>query len=45
MPIASLPEINQPTIEVTADMPGADPETMASSVATPLEGSSARSRD
>ena len=37
LPIASLPEINQPTIAVTASMPGADPETMASSVATPLE--------
>ena len=37
LPIASLPAINQPTIQVTADMPGDDPETMASSVATPLE--------
>ena len=37
LPIASLPAINQPTIQVTADMPGADPQTMASSVATPLE--------
>ena len=37
LPIASLPEIPQPTIQVTADMPGADPQTMASSVATPLE--------
>ena len=37
LPIASLPEINQPTIAVTASVPGADPETMASSVATPLE--------
>jgi len=37
LPIASLPAINQPTIQVTANMPGADPQTMASSVATPLE--------
>jgi hydrophobe/amphiphile efflux-1 (HAE1) family protein len=37
LPIASLPAINQPTIQVTAGMPGADPQTMASSVATPLE--------
>ncbi|HVE21383.1 MAG TPA: efflux RND transporter permease subunit [Acidocella sp.] len=37
LPIASLPAINQPTIQVTADMPGDDPQTMASSVATPLE--------
>ena len=37
LPIAALPAINQPTIQVTAEMPGADPQTMASSVATPLE--------
>ena len=34
---ASLPNVNYPTIAVTAQLPGADPQTMASSVATPLE--------
>src|SRR4029077_4436216 len=34
---ASLPNVNYPTISVTAQLPGADPQTMASSVATPLE--------
>lgn len=37
LPVAALPNINLPTIQVTAQLPGADPETMASSVATPLE--------
>jgi HAE1 family hydrophobic/amphiphilic exporter-1 len=37
MPVSSLPNINYPTIAVSAQLPGADPETMASSVATPLE--------
>jgi hydrophobe/amphiphile efflux-1 (HAE1) family protein len=37
LPIASLPNVAFPTISVTAQMPGADPQTMASSVATPLE--------
>jgi multidrug efflux pump len=37
LPVASLPNVNFPTIQVTAQLPGADPETMASSVATPLE--------
>ncbi len=37
MPVASLPNVNFPTIQVTAQLPGADPQTMASSVATPLE--------
>jgi hydrophobe/amphiphile efflux-1 (HAE1) family protein len=37
LPVASLPNVNYPTIQVTAAMPGADPQTMASSVATPLE--------
>ena len=36
-PLASLPNVNFPTIQVTAQLPGADPQTMASSVATPLE--------
>ena len=33
----SLPNVNFPTVQVTAQLPGADPQTMASSVATPLE--------
>ncbi|WP_263263137.1 multidrug efflux RND transporter permease subunit [Pseudomonas sp. RIT-PI-S] len=37
LPIAPLPEAEFPTIQVTAQLPGASPETMASSVATPLE--------
>ncbi|MGY4600556.1 multidrug efflux pump [Bradyrhizobium sp. GM22.5] len=37
LPVAALPNVNFPTIQVTAQLPGADPQTMASSVATPLE--------
>jgi hydrophobe/amphiphile efflux-1 (HAE1) family protein len=37
MPVAALPNVNYPTIQVSAQLPGADPQTMASSVATPLE--------
>jgi HAE1 family hydrophobic/amphiphilic exporter-1 len=37
IPIAALPQFDTPTIQVTAKLPGASPETMASSVATPLE--------
>ena len=37
LPVAPLPEVDFPTIQVTAQLPGADPQTMASSVATPLE--------
>ena len=39
LPIAALPAIDIPTISVSASLPGASPETMASSVATPLERS------
>ena len=35
--VAALPSVDFPTIQVTATLPGASPETMASSVATPLE--------
>ena len=35
--VSALPEVEFPTIQVSAQMPGASPETMASSVATPLE--------
>src|SRR3954454_16284482 len=37
LPVAALPSVEYPTIQVEASLPGADPETMASSVATPLE--------
>jgi HAE1 family hydrophobic/amphiphilic exporter-1 len=39
LPVSELPNIDFPTINVQASLPGADPETMASAVATPLEGS------
>ena len=37
LPVAPLPQVDFPTIQVTATLAGASPETMASSVATPLE--------
>ena len=37
LPVAPLPQVDFPTILVTAQLPGASPETMASSVAQPLE--------
>ncbi len=37
LPVAALPSVDYPTIQVTASVPGANPDTMASSVATPLE--------
>jgi multidrug efflux pump len=37
LPVASMPTIEYPTISVTANRPGADPETMAATVAAPLE--------
>jgi hydrophobe/amphiphile efflux-1 (HAE1) family protein len=37
LPVASLPQVDFPVISVGASLPGADPQTMASSVATPLE--------
>ena len=37
LPVSSLPNVDFPTITVTANLPGASPETMASAVATPLE--------
>jgi len=37
LPVAALPQVDFPTIAVTTTLPGASPETMASSVATPLE--------
>jgi hydrophobic/amphiphilic exporter-1 (mainly G- bacteria), HAE1 family len=37
LPVAPLPQVDFPTIQVSANLPGASPETMASSVAAPLE--------
>jgi HAE1 family hydrophobic/amphiphilic exporter-1 len=37
LPVSDLPTIDYPTIQVQANLPGASPETMAASVATPLE--------
>lgn len=39
LPVASLPQVDFPTISVQATLPGASPETMAATVATPLERS------
>ena len=37
LPVSPLPQVDFPTIQVSAGLPGASPETMASAVATPLE--------
>ncbi len=37
LPVSDLPNVDFPTIQVSASLPGANPETMASAVATPLE--------
>jgi len=37
LPVAQLPNVDFPTVQVTARLPGASPDTMASAVATPLE--------
>src|SRR5690349_22043366 len=37
LPVAPLPQVDFPTIQVNASLPGASPETVASSIATPLE--------
>src|SRR5438270_5907689 len=37
LPVSPLPQVDFPTISVSASLPGASPETMASAVATPLE--------
>ena len=42
LPVSSLPQVEFPVISVGAGLPGADPETMASAVATPLERQFAR---
>lgn len=45
LPVAALPTVDFPTISVSATLSGADPETMASSVAQPLERQFATSPD
>src|SRR5262245_44149262 len=42
LPVSPLPQVDYPTISVTASLPGASPETMAATVATPLERSLGR---
>src|SRR5512144_1662395 len=42
LPVSPLPRVDYPTIQVSANLPGADPETMATSVAAPLERQFAR---
>src|SRR5476649_2300590 len=37
LPVSDLPSVDYPTISVSANLPGASPDTMASAVATPLE--------
>ncbi len=37
LPVSALPEVDLPTIQISANLPGANPATMASSVATPIE--------
>jgi hydrophobe/amphiphile efflux-1 (HAE1) family protein len=37
LPVSALPEVDLPTIQVSAGLPGANPSTMATSVATPIE--------
>src|SRR5580765_96411 len=37
LPVSPLPQVDYPTISVSASMPGASPETMAATIATPLE--------
>ena len=37
LPVSALPQVDFPTIQVSANLPGANPETMAANVAQPLE--------
>src|SRR5437660_12814353 len=37
LPVSDLPNVDYPTIQVQANLPGASPETMSSAIATPLE--------
>src|SRR5262249_58415984 len=42
LPVSPLPQVDFPTIQVSANLPGASPETMASAVAPPLESQVSR---
>ena len=42
LPVAPLPQVDYPTLSVSVSLPGASPETMAATVATPLERSLGR---
>ena len=42
LPVAPLPQVEYPTLNVNANLPGASPDTMASAVTTPLERSFGR---
>ena len=42
MPVSALPQIDFPTIQIEANLPGASPETMAASVAQPIEDALSR---
>src|ERR1700722_12333046 len=42
LPVSNLPEVEYPTIHVSASLPGANPDSMASTVATPLESEFSR---
>ena len=44
LPVSDLPNVDFPTILISASLPGASPETMASAVATPWSGSAPPSR-
>ncbi|MGL4542700.1 MAG: efflux RND transporter permease subunit, partial [Polymorphobacter sp.] len=37
LPVSALPQVDFPTIQIQANLPGANPSTMASAVATPIE--------
>jgi len=44
LPVSDLPQVDYPTITVSASLPGANPDTMASAVATPSSASFTLSR-
>ena len=44
LPVSSLPQVDFPTLAIQATLPGADAETMAATVASPLDSSSPTSR-
>ena len=44
LPVSALPQVDFPTIQITTQLPGASPDTIASLVTAPLDANSARSR-